>query len=271
MSYARYSLVADHLQYPGMPGIIALIGGGLGAAWSWARQKGNGQVAAGCAAVLIVLALGVLTWCQAQFYRDEETLWSNTLRLNDRAAAAYTNRGVAYNEMGDFGQSLRDFAKAIELKPDDAEAYTNRGNAYNGLRDFGQAIRDYTKAIELKPDFARAYHNRGSTYGRMGDFARAIQDNTKAIELEPDFAEAYYTRGNAYRQTGDRARAIQDYTRAIERKPGCADAYRNRAIIYLALKEYDKSWADVRMCRRLGGTPDPDCVRRLMEATSRPE
>ena len=35
--------------------------------------------------------------------------------------------------------------------------------------------------------------------------------------------------------------------------------------------EYDKAWADVRLYKRLGGTPSPELVKKLIEATGRTE
>ena len=61
-----------------------------------------------------------------------------------------------------------------------------------------QAIKDFSKAIELKPKFAEAYHNRGETHAIKGDSEFAIDDYNGAISLKPDFAEVYYSRGQAY-------------------------------------------------------------------------
>ena len=73
---------------------------------------------------------------------------------------------LAHGNKGDVESAIRDFTKAIELKPDDAEAHYNRGLAYDGKGDVESAIGDYTKATELKPDFAEAYNNRGIAHGK---------------------------------------------------------------------------------------------------------
>jgi hypothetical protein len=54
-------------------------------------------------------------------------------------------------------------------------------------------------------------------------------------------------------------------------KPDLAETYHNRAIAHFHLKEYEQAWADLRMYRRLGGTPSSDLVRKLAEATGRTE
>ena len=40
-----------------------------------------------------------------------------------------------------------------------AIAYTNRGNAYHNKGEYDRAIKDHDKAIALKPNFTEAYSN----------------------------------------------------------------------------------------------------------------
>ncbi len=53
------------------------------------------------------------------------------------------NRGKAYDDKGDYDQSIGDQSKAIELPADLAGAYFNRGNAYGGKGDPAAAAADY--------------------------------------------------------------------------------------------------------------------------------
>ncbi len=307
MSYARYSLVADHFQYPGMPGIIALIGGGLGGAWAWMRERNRRGGAGGIAVVtgLAAFCLAALTWRQATVYINEETLWTHTLRMNDRAWVAYNNRGKTYAERGAYELAIQDYNRAIELRPGYAEPYNNRGNAFGNLGNHARSIPDFDKAIELKPayaeaynnrgvtratlgdapgairdltqairlraDYVNAYYNRGNSYLMMGDPARAIEDFTKAIEMMPHFAPAYNNRGTAYGASGDIERALQDHTKAIELNPGFAGAYGNRGLDYYSLQQYEKAWKDLEKCRQLGGEPHPGLIDALMKVSPRTE
>ena len=56
------------------------------------------------------------------------------------------------------------YSKAIEIDPKLAGAYTNRGVAYKNLGEYQKAIDDYSKAIEIDPKLASAYNNRGVAY-----------------------------------------------------------------------------------------------------------
>ena len=64
-----------------------------------------------------------------------------------------------------------------------ANAFYNRAIAHGAKGEFGRAIKDYSRAIGLKPRFAEAFYNRGLAYGKNGQFERAIGDFKKAYAL----------------------------------------------------------------------------------------
>ena len=76
-----------------------------------------------------------------------------------------------------------DYARAIELDPQDAAVYYNRGTTLNNLGRHEEAIVDFTRAINLDPQHAGAYNNRGFALGHLGRYEESISDLTCAIEL----------------------------------------------------------------------------------------
>jgi len=61
-------------------------------------------------------------------------------------------------------KAIEYLSQAITLAPSNANTYNNRGLAYANLQQYQQAIRDYTQAIKLDPADAKAYTNRGEAY-----------------------------------------------------------------------------------------------------------
>lgn len=271
MSYARHSLVADHLQYPGMPGIMMLIGGSIGTVRAWAQRRNLVGIRIGTTAVAgaITLTCGVLTWQQAGVYLNRVTLWTHTLSINDRAWAAYNDRGFAYADMGETEKAIQDYSRAMVLNPTYAMPYSNRASAYTKLRKYEQAMADCNKAIELDPTLAVAFNNRGNVYAALHDRERAIQDYTQAITLKPDYAEAYNNRGVAYDDLHDSSRAFADYQKALELRPDFAEVYHNLSVYHYVNKEYDRAWADINKCKKLGGTINPNFIKALSKASGR--
>jgi tetratricopeptide (TPR) repeat protein len=57
-----------------------------------------------------------------------------------------------HDNKGEHDHAIDDYNKAIEINPKDAAAYYNRGNAYEKKGDKARAIADFSKAIEINPN-----------------------------------------------------------------------------------------------------------------------
>ena len=75
---------------------------------------------------------------------------------------------------------------AKEHNQECAEAYYKRGVAHSKKGELKLAIKDYTKAIELKPNYAEAYYYRGGTFLRLGEQEKAKQDLATARNMGAD-------------------------------------------------------------------------------------
>jgi tetratricopeptide (TPR) repeat protein len=62
---------------------------------------------------------------------------------------AYNNRGLAYADLGQYKQAIKDYDRAIELNPEDAKAYNNRGIAYWMLNMIHAGCSDLKTACKL--------------------------------------------------------------------------------------------------------------------------
>ena len=238
MAWARFSLVADHLLYASMCGIIAGTTALLATPLTRRPRPGRNWSRIACAVLLggMVCALGAMTWRQAKNYRDRESLWAHATRLNGGSAVAHYNLALAEASRGATVEAIDEFTKAIAVDPAYAEAYNNRGiaNANSGARAL--AIQDFTRAIELKPDYGQAYNNRGGVLSDAGAREQAIRDYDRAIALEPEHAYSYY----------------------------------NRAVAQFALQRYAAAWADVEACTAHGGSVNPAFLRALAQASPAP-
>ena len=181
----------------------------------------------------------------------EGILWMpRAARKNN--AVFYNNRGIAYREKGEMDRALKDFNKALELKPDFAEVYNNLGNVYGDKGDFDEAVVNFNTAIKFKSDFVEAYVNRGVAYGKRDEFNKAINDFTTAINLDPGHAGAYFNRGNAYLLKSEIDTAIENYGTAIKLDSDDAQSYCHRGLARLHLKEWDKAKVDLTAAKTKG-------------------
>jgi len=290
---------AEHRMYLPLAAVLCLIVLGAYAALKPLRRP--------AAWVLVLAAAGALGWRTHQrnaAYSSVLAIWRDTIKncpssfrahsdygaeligtdpdaavieidraieLNPRYAKAYSNRGTADIKKGLYDAAIMDFNKAIEMNPAFAVAYNNRGTVYSKKGLYDMAVKDFSKAIELNPGLAEAYSNRSAALNRQGLYDEAIQGSRKATELSPDMPDALVNRAIADLGKGLYGEAIQECDKAIALNAGYAPAYSSRAIAYYLLKAYDKAWADVRICRKLGEPPHPGFLSALSKASGRSE
>ncbi len=133
-----------------------------------------------------------------------------------KAHKVYLYNGVNKLIQEQYKEAIKDFDKAIRLKPDDAVAYLWRGRAKHQLKQYKEAIKDFDEAIRLEPDYTAAYRWRGMAKYGLKQHEEAIKDFDEAIRLEPDYAAVYYVRGLAWSKLGDNDKARSDLQHALK-------------------------------------------------------
>ena len=264
MRYAEYSLVADHLQYPAMVGVIALVASGATAVF---QRTIASPAARRALATALIASLGLLTWRQAELYRDPHAFWTHTIRLNDQAWAAYGWRAAVSMDDGRVEEAVDDYTRMVQLEPEDPTAYYYRAVAHVELGQLKRALRDLTRAVELNPDEVRTYYERGKVHLRRGDPGLAVDDFDRVIAREPDHAHAYDARGVCHEKLGQLDDALRDFGEAIRLAPRATNALRHRARLHLRLGRTSEAWADAKSAARLGKALPPDLLEALRQAT----
>ena len=81
-------------------------------------------------AVVIVIALSVFTYQRNMLYRDQLSLWSDTVAKSPQKARPHNNLGHAYALQGDWDRAIDEFRIAAQLDPDYTIAKKNLRDAY---------------------------------------------------------------------------------------------------------------------------------------------
>jgi tetratricopeptide (TPR) repeat protein len=187
------------------------------------------------------------------------------LNVNPKNDTAFTNRGNAYRNKGDYDRAIADATEAIRLNPKNDTAFTYRGSAYRNKGDYDRAVADATEAIRLNPKNDTAFNNRGFAYNIKGDYDRAIADYSEAIRLNPQNTLAFDNRGSAYYNKGDYDRAIADANEVIRLNPKLARAYVHRGEGYLLKSDPVKAATEFETALQLNPN-DADAQKGLERA-----
>ena len=179
--YMRFSLVSDHFPYLASIGILLIAVAGV------ARLTGKSLPVF---AILLLLGLGHLTWKQIPVYKNDFTLWSDTVQKNPNAWMAHYNLGNVFIAEQKTKEAVAHYREAIRIKPDFPLAPYNLGNALLAQEKTREAIIQYQATIRIKPSFVDVYNNWGVALLKEGKTQEAITRFRKALELQPDFADA---------------------------------------------------------------------------------
>jgi len=234
MVYLRISWVGDHLVYVPMLGLIGLAAAGAAVAAERARSR----PALGAMVTALIAGLSALlvfaSHRYASVFRNEETLWSYTLRGNPESWTAHDNLGIALHDRGRAAEAMAQYQAALQIRPDEAEVHNNLGVALRDAGRAGEAIAQYREALRLQPDYAEADNNLGNALVATGRPAEAIIHYQEALRLNPGYAKAHNNLGSALQRLGRIPEAIAQYEEAIRLAPEDPIAHNNLGV---ALRE----------------------------------
>ncbi len=136
--------------------------------------------------IFIIAALGVRTVARNEDWKTPERFWRQTVLASYNSPRSHNNMGDVYCQEGNLDGAIREFKKAIELKPDYADVYHNLANVYHNKGDLKEAMKFYQQAIFFNPRLFESYYNLSLIYLNTGELALAKLELEKALELRPE-------------------------------------------------------------------------------------
>jgi tetratricopeptide (TPR) repeat protein len=170
-----------------------------------------------CSIIILTASGTYLTFRQIAVWNNTFALWDYAIkRAPESIPFAYNNRGFEFEKRDLLDLAIRDYDKAIELKPSYSDAYNNRGIAYSKANLFDKAIESFDRAMEIDPNRVKTYSNRGNAYCFIGQYGKALEDFNTAVLLGSNDPMTYYNRGSFYRRTGKNEPAVADFQKACD-------------------------------------------------------
>ena len=237
----KYSYVADHYQYVASIGMLA-----LGAACLQRIPR--------VFSVILLLALGTLTWRQAHIYQNQTALWKDTLAKNPASWMADDNLGTIFRGEGDFSKAIDYYQKAISLNPGFAQAHYNLGIVLFKTGDASEAMDEFQRAIQLDPEDALAYYNYATALDQSGQADEAAKLYEEAIRLKPDLTSARINLGILFGRLGKLDEAMAQFQEVIRLDPDNAGAHNNLGAILRSKGHLDEAIEQFQDALRI----DPD-------------
>jgi Flp pilus assembly protein TadD len=263
MAFVRSgALVADHCQYFADIAPIALFSACV--AILWARQRQGIRIALAVVVLPLLGAMGAYTWDRAGVFRNEETLWHDTLAKNPDAWQAHARLGQLFFRQGKYGEAAQEFERMVRLKPELPEHHYLLGQAYCRLRRFKEGIAQYREALQLKEGKSMPADNASVAMIRV-DLANALaiaaNNLSGSANTFPGGTSGLGGRnGEAMRLYNE---AVVQYEKALELEPEQPAVHRNLGLLLAKLGRFKEAVVHLRAALKL--QPNEPYARETLE------
>lgn len=109
------------------------------------------------------------------------------VRANPEAAAGHIVLSQIAAQRKDHGLAARHMTNAIAIRPERDDLYAARALARYEMLDFALALRDFDRALELRPDVAVHHYNRACMLALLGRASDAMRSLREAVVLDAQF------------------------------------------------------------------------------------
>jgi tetratricopeptide (TPR) repeat protein len=233
--FQRISTVADRYLY------LPLLGPALAMSWFLAHRW-NRRTIAVTAAILCLLA--GLSFVQASYWRDNQTLIEHGLRLNPHSALAKQHQGTLLDRAGRHEEAIRWYRDLLKDDPQFEEAYINLTNSLlvlDRVEEAEKTLREALRYIPMRPaihyKLAEILAEQGEVLRRQKktDQAQRLLDDAerhyrRALQHDPQWASPYVSLGKLRFDRGATDEAIGLYRTALKLDPYDAAAHLNLAV-----------------------------------------
>ena len=141
--------------------------------------------------------------------------YEKAIEINSNLKEAWFGKGKAFYQLGQPYSAIEFYNTAIGIDPNYREAWVEKGFAHYDREEYEEAIIAFDKAIALDNNFKQAWFGKGKAHEKKGEYEEAIIAFDKAIDLDDNFEKAWFGKGKAHEKKGEYEEAIIAYDKAI--------------------------------------------------------
>jgi tetratricopeptide (TPR) repeat protein len=166
------------------------------------------------------LALGDLLRGQSDFLAAGAAYTKALALLPPNSPATwlvYYDRGISYDQGGDWARALPDLQTALKLSPGQPYVLNYLGYSWAVKRQhIAEARTMIEQALQAVPNDGAIVDSLGYVMLQQGQAQAAVTTLTKAVNLEPDDPTINAHLGDAYAAAGDHLQAVFQWRRALQ-------------------------------------------------------
>lgn len=246
------------------------------------------EKAASMAIIAFIILCSVLTISGNRVWRDDYSLWVDTVKKAPGNSNAHYELGIFYargkrfdkayteyiaalavapdnlffkatihNSLGELymknykkAEALEEFQTALKLSPLYYEAHINLGMLFDKDMQYDKALAEYEAALRINPKSDRVYHMLGRLYAGMKQHDKAYWAYQKALELNPDNAEVYFSLGTLLFEDSNIQASIAMFRKGLTLSPADMWAHSFLGDLYMKIGERALAEEEYKAARR---------------------
>jgi protein O-mannosyl-transferase len=177
-------------------------------------------------AVLLLLALGVMTRHKFGYWRDSITLYKHATAAVQNNWWAHNHLGIAYYNKGELDKASKHFTEALRIRPTYQSALCGTGAVLLAQGELDKAITYLGNALrlELYAPGEEVYHAQAHTYfgialAKKGRLDEAIKHYLEALRITPNLPITHRNLGDLFAQQGRFDEAAREYQKFLQITP----------------------------------------------------
>lgn len=214
--------IAERWAYVPLIGIYVII------AWTAPEiflRLHRGKTALRIVALVYLSILSMITWNQIGCWKNDFTLFSHGIEVNNDNFVAHANLGKAFAKKSDFGEAINCFKEVLRIDPNDLIAHKNLGRIYEKEANLDKASYHFYKAVKIAPDDLEVNFHYGGILAEQGKTKEAASYYYSALKIDPDDAQVHYNLGVLLSKQKKIPEARKHFLEAIKRDPQYKEAY----------------------------------------------
>jgi Flp pilus assembly protein TadD len=242
---------AERYLYLPSVGFCWVLGWGLLRLWAKASARGSiWRWVLATTFVLLAALCSLRIVTRDRTWRDNLTLYTNTLAACPDAFYVRKDLGATYWEMGNAELAEREWREALKAAPQHSGSLSSLGMAYLKRQDYSQALEFLKKAVEFDPDNPEAHLFLGLTYKDTHSPDLAELELRAAVSLSPFNSNARNALGTLYVAEGRTAQAEEQFRASVKSEPNIM-GYGNLGLIHWRQGDAQRAEQEWREALRL--------------------
>lgn len=196
-------------------------------------------------------------------YAGAAVEWAKAVEVDPEDGKARYHLAYALDKQGQVQEAIEQYRKSIELDSSNAAAFAGLSTELTRAGNLNESIEAAKKALALNPNDVLTEGNLAASLLELGHTDEAIEHIRKALELDPDFADGHNMLGIILARAGNLDEGISHLQQAVTLVPESPEYHFNFCRLLAAGHRFPDAIPQCEKAVELWGANEPQSLTML--------